>query len=239
MTNPENINGDLIQKVMLINADTGQYIQRIKIIDENGNAIYYKFDRLEVGSEDNYVQINENGELQLIGDSSQWDDLSIELNRGKQGQIDKPDYDFTNLGLLFPQNSTSEIVYAIVQMKHQKKMDTMIYPHIHYIQSSANKPIFDLQYKFYNNGELVPASFTTVKTNDVGGNQGVFTYTSGNLLQIASFPPIAAPTNETVSANFEFKLFRNDNVVSGDVLAKYFDLHYEIDTFGSNEQYEK
>ncbi len=175
----------------------------------------------------------------LIGEATCWDDLSVPLTRDKQGQSSKPDYDFTNLGLLFPQNDTGEIVYLVLQMKHAKKLGSDIKLHIHYIQNSSDKPIFDVEYKFYNNGATVPGSWTTVSTNDTDGDKGVFTYISGDLLQIATFPAIAAPANETVSANFEFKLYRNDNDMNGDVLTKYIDIHYEINTLGSPEEYSK
>ena len=36
-----------------------------------------------------------------------------------------------------------------------------------------------------------------------------------------------------ISALLEFKLYRNDNVVTGDVLGKEFDIHYQKDSIGS------
>ena len=51
------------------------------------------------------------------GNATTWDDFSVPLTRDKQGQSSKPDYDFTNLGLLFPQNDTAEIVYLVMQMQ--------------------------------------------------------------------------------------------------------------------------
>lgn len=171
--------------------------------------------------------------------SSRWDDLSVPATQAKKGSNDKPDFDYTDLGLLFPQNDTSEKVYLTFQMSHKKKFGTAIKLHLHYIQTGANKPVFSAEVRFYNNGALVPAFSATINTSDVGGNQGVFTYTSGSLLQIASFPEIAAPANEGVSANLDVILYRNDNVVTGDVLVKYIDLHYEIDSDGSREVYAK
>lgn len=167
-----------------------------------------------------------------------WDDISVSATQTKVGSNLKPDFDFTNLGLLFPQNDTSEKIYSVFQMSHRKKLGSSIQFHIHYIQSSANKPIFTIQYRFYNNGSLVP-SYSTLNTSDVGGNQGVFSYTSGSMLQIAKFPEITAPANETVSANLDIILYRNDNTVIGDVLVKYIDLHYQIDSDGSRSEYSK
>lgn len=167
----------------------------------------------------------------LKGYHTVWDDLSISLTRTQQGANDLPHFDDTNLGLLFPQNDTTEIAYIIVQMKHSKKLGSAIQPHIHYIQSSVNKPIFKMDYKFYGNGDTVPSEFTTVSTAD--GNKGIFTYSSGSILQIANFPHIEAPASENVSAHFEAKLYRDDNDVTGDVLGKYIDLHIEKDALGS------
>lgn len=166
-----------------------------------------------------------------------WDDFSVPLTRDKQGQSSKPDYDFTNLGLLFPQNDDAEIVYLTFQMSHSKKLGSDIKFHVHYIQDGTTQPTFKIDYKFYNNGSTVPASWTTVSTAD--GSKGVFTYTSGDMLQIATFPAISAPTDENVSANLDLKFYRDDNDVTGDVLAKYIDFHYERDSFGSDEEFTK
>jgi len=57
----------------------------------------------------------------MPGDSDiVWDDLRFPLTRDKQGQSDKPDFDFAGLGLLFPQNNNTEIVYLIAQFPHVK-----------------------------------------------------------------------------------------------------------------------
>jgi hypothetical protein len=175
--------------------------------------------------------------LVLQGTYTTWDDFSVPLTRDKQGQNEKPDYDFTNLGLLFPQNTASEIVYLVLQMPHRKRLGSSIQLHVHYIQSNATQPTFKADYKFYNNGAAVPGSFTTVSTAD--GNKGIFTYSSGSIMQIASFPPIVAPDSETVSANLDVKFYRDDNDLTGDCLAKYLDFHYEIDSFGSAGEFTK
>lgn len=181
-------------------------------------------------------ELKKHGDTLYLPDTV-WDDLSLELNASRQGALSKPDYDYTNLGLLFPQNDTAEIAYATRQMPHAKKLDSDIYVHVHYIQDEATQPIFKIDYKFYNNNSAPPGSWTTLSTAD--GSQGIFTYTSGSLLQIATFPAITPPSPESVSANLDVKLYRDDNVVTGDVLTKYVDIHIEIDTFGSAGQYNK
>lgn len=51
---------------------------------------------------------------QLAG--TRWTDESFPATRQRQGATQKPDFDYTNMGLLFPQNDTDEIVYIIDQM---------------------------------------------------------------------------------------------------------------------------
>lgn len=177
---------------------------------------------------------------EVIMTDTSWDDLSVELSAGSRGALSVPNYDATNLGLLFPQNDASEIAFATIQMKHRKKLGSAIKLHVHYIQSEATQPTFKIDYKFYNNNEVVPGSWTTISTGTgTGADKGIFTWSSGDLLQIATFPDVAAPTGETVSANLDIKLYREDNDLTGDVLAKYVDLHFEIDSLGSDAEYSK
>ena len=176
----------------------------------------------------NYTQTDN---IKLI--NGNWDDLRFPATTIRQGATTKPDFDTTNLGLLFPQNNTGEIAYIIGQFPHAMQVGSDIRPHIHFIQDSALEPIFKMEYRWYKNGDTPPA-FTTLTSG-----AGVFTYTSGDMLQIASFPMIDGSLIDTVSSILDVKLYRDDNIVSGDVLVKEFDIHYQIDTFGSRQEFVK
>jgi len=194
---------------------------------------------LRVGdvSSGNYMNVLSDGTIRLYGDARTWTDFSVPLTRDKQGQSSKPDYDFTNLGLLFPQNNEAEEIYLNLQMLHQKALQTSINIHVHYIQSVSDQPIFELQYKFYNVDAAVPGSWTTVDTHLI---KGKYAYTSGSILQKGIFPSIAAPANETLSANIDIKLYRQTgDGVAGDILTKYIDIHFQIDSLGSAQEYIK
>ncbi len=194
---------------------------------------------LKVGdiSNGNYMQVLADGTIRLEGDARTWTDFSVPLTRDKQGQASKPDYDFTNLGLLFPQNNETEEIYLNLQMLHQKALGLSIEMHVHYIQSAAEQPIFELQYKFYNNGGDVPGSWTTI---DTSANKGRYTWTTNDMMQKGNFPTIAAPANEIVSANLDVKLYRQTgDGLAGDVLTKYVDFHFQIDSLGSAQEYLK
>ena len=165
-----------------------------------------------------------------------FDDLTFSATRTKQGANNLPNYDYTNLGLLFPQNDTDEKVYVSEQFRHRKVASSPIYLHLHYIQDEAQIPVFKVDYRFTANG-ATPGTFTTMSTADAGGP--VFEYTSGSILQILPFPVTAGvDTNSAaVSTIFDFVFYRDDNTVSGDVLVKSFDLHYAMDRLGSDELY--
>jgi len=172
---------------------------------------------------------------------NRWTDLSVAATRVRVGALNKPDFDYTELGLLFPQNDTSEKVYMTMQMDHRKALGTPIHFHIHYVQTGATPPTFVCQYRFYNNGDAVPGAWTTLSTADVadGATKAAIPYVSGDMLQIGAFAYIDPPANENVSANFDVIVWRDDNDVTGDVLVKYFDSHYEIDTDGSMTEFSK
>jgi hypothetical protein len=164
-----------------------------------------------------------------------WDDWKFPFTRTRQGALNKPDFDYTNIGLLFPNGDASEIVYATEITSHKFRSGAGLswHPHIHYIQDEAEIPTFKLDYRQYNLGEAVP-SFTTIATT----GETIFTYVSGAIHQILVFPSIPAATS--LAAIFDWKLYRDDTDVTGDVLAKEFDIHVQFDApLGSGQEFLK
>lgn len=167
---------------------------------------------------------------------SRWTDKSFPATSTRQGALSKPDFDYTNLGLLFPQNDPSEKIYILDQMIHNKKLGTALRLHIHFVQNSALLPNFKCDYRFYKNGDVIP-SFATIQTDDGAGP--VFTYTSGSIVQLVRFPDIPAPIDEPISSILDMIIYRDDNIITGDVLVKYIDYHFQVDTDGSREEFVK
>lgn len=162
------------------------------------------------------------------------DDLKFPVTRERLGALSKPDFDYTNIGLLFPQNDPTEILYMIGQLPHTSAehprsylAESDLYPHVHFDQTSSAVPVFKLAYKWYNNGEAIPAGFTTITTSSL-----LFPYTSGTLAQKAIFPAISG-AGKKVSSILKMKLWREDNVVAGDVLVTEFDIHYRSFCLGT------
>ena len=169
------------------------------------------------------------------GDNVGWEDLKAPATTIRQGNTTKPDFDPTNIGLLFPQDDPTEIAYIIKQFPHARKNGSNIRPHVHWIQESADEAVWKMDYRWYKNGDSVPATWTTLTCDSP-----VFTYTSGTMLQICAFPEIDGSAIDEVSSIIDIRLYRDDDVVSGDVLLKEFDIHYQIDqTLGSRQEFIK
>jgi hypothetical protein len=111
------------------------------------------------------------------------------------------------------------------------------------MQSSADIPNWLLVYRYYDNGETPPA-WTEVKYTG-----HAFEYTSGTIMQLTEFGDITPSTLTGVSSIIDFKLYRdtsNDSTLfdgadplTGNALAKEFDIHYQRDMLGSRTEYIK
>jgi len=205
----------------------------VNVADTMGYTLQTEIDALELdvsAIESDIVDIQ--ADLDLIS-IPRFNDIVFELTPTRQGSNTKPDYDFTNVGLLFPQNLTTEIAYITVQLPHSWLVGSTIYPHIHVVQSADQQAVFKMDYKWYNIGDTVPATWTTYTMGTYAE-----TYTSGSISQILHGIGIDG-TGKTISSILKIKLYRDDNVYTGDILADQFDIHIQVDGFGSQEQYIK
>lgn len=163
-----------------------------------------------------------------------WADMTFTFTQTRVGSNLKPDFDYANIGLLFTQNDTTEQVYIIAQFPHGWKEGSAINPHVHCIQK-ANQPVrFDMAYKWYNVGDPEPTSWT-IHTID----SYTIPYVSGNLSQIVEGSAMIDWTGKKISSLLKIKLYRNDNTYTGDFFAEQFDIHIQLDAFGSIAEYTK
>ena len=141
--------------------------------------------------------------------------------------------------------SVSDYVYTGVQLTHKWLNGSSIGPHIHWFQVSSATPNWVIQYRWQKQGGLKTTTWTSL-----GWNSNAFTYVSGTLNQITSFPAISPPTGYgQVSDIIQVRILRDisnslglfagaeTGPVDQDVLS--FDVHIECDTLGSREQYVK
>lgn len=208
-------------------------------VDHNHNLFYYTKRENNASFSERDVRLNDHdNQLADIYTKIEdyWDDMRFPFTQSKLGVLDKPDFDETNLGLLFPRNDTTEIAFVVAQLPHTYIEGTNLSPHLHWIQANSNTVVWKMAYKWYNNGEAFPAGFTTLTNDNL-----VFPYTSGNLSQISGFPDLDG-TDKKISSIILIKIWRDDDVAAGwgmgdDALGIEFDLHYKSNTYGTEEEF--
>jgi hypothetical protein len=197
---------------------------KVKALDVNNKVVWIKLD----DDHNIYQSINFDDVSQYV--QPHYDDLRFSATTLKQGATSKPDFDYTNIGLLFPQNDTSEAIYIVAQMPHSWKEGTNIFPHVHARLSGSGQPVMKMDYKWYNPSEAtIPSSFTTytLDTNTATWSTGTIS------TMIMNSTPIDG-TGKTASSIIIIKLYRDDNVYSGDLLVDEFDIHYLVDDIGDD-----
>lgn len=180
----------------------------------------------------NYTDLNQG--VWMYGDHITWEDLRVPLTQTRQGALGKPSFDYTNVGYLFPQNDSDEVLYTIIQMPHAWKQGSDVFPHIHWKQSANQTVLFKIDYKWINIDNSVPLEFTTISLDSIR-----IPYTSGDIHQISECSNPISGTGKLISSLLLIKIYRDDNTYTGDVLAWDFDLHYQVNSMGSRLEYIK
>lgn len=201
-----------------------------------GHQVHHIGTRLQDALDGDHADIQMDSLLLKVGHEV-WRGRSFPMRRDKQGMNDKPDYDFSKRGLLFPVNDTTEYIQVLDQMPSDKCLGTIIKLAIFFIQESITIPIFKCDYKFWNNGMVEPVSDILISSED--GDGPIFDYTSGAILQVICFPDIPSPIDEKLTSHFEFDLYRDDNLIPSDVTVKFIAYYYKVDTLGSAEAHIK
>ena len=140
-------------------------------------------------------------------------------------------------------NATNDYVFGNVQLNHDRLNGAVIQPHLHWWQAETNVPNWLLKYRWQKNGSAKVTAWTDLKLDALA-----FTWVSGTLNQISyNAAGITPPTGDGVSDILQFRLTRDttSTVYAGadpytaTVAATSFDVHIEIDTLGSRQEYVK
>jgi len=193
-----------------------------------------------------YMGLEDDGSLVAYGDATCYrDELQSLLIQAKNNPSDKIVVDFVEGTVAWEDNATtSDYALMNVQLNHDRKANSTVYPHVHWIQNQNATPNWLIQYRLQQNG-----SATTTAWTDVPMVSNSFTYVSGNLNQISSTASGISTTGAGVSSILQFRIIRDTSNTSGefagadtytgDADAFNFDVHVEVDMFGSREQFVK
>lgn len=221
--------------------------QRINI-SSSGNTV--------IGDATNHTLIESDGTIMLEGSATAFNDIVVPLFNSRlgndrqavwsqmknDGSGSRGVYTFT----FEDQNSSSdeEEVFFSIQMPHNWKEGTTIYPHVHWAPqaSTAGNVVWGLEYTWVNYDATTPIAFS---------NTTIITATSADVASgdadkhlITGFSSITPSASQNkISSILMCRFFRksadgNDDY-NGNAAVLSFDLHYEIDAVGSHSQYVK
>jgi len=170
-----------------------------------------------------------------------WEDIQRPaLNQKLYRPQGKIDYNYSDGGVNF-QNGCDAQDYVVMtfQLPHGLNVMAELRPHIHWIQTAGTGVVWGMKYRFYNNGETVPTSWTDIPLLVTK----MMPYSSGSMLQIDAFAHILKGVAKHSSAFLDVRLWRDstdaqDNT-NATVLLKQFDFHGLMDTMGSRLEFHK
>lgn len=147
------------------------------------------------------------------------------MNLSKAADANKPDTDSATMTYLVPQNDTTEMAGIFVKLPDDWKAGSAIYLYAEWLQASAKKVYWVINYKVAAPG-LALTNWSTI--GDSTNTQ--YTYGSGTISQLTQIGTIAPIQHNTM---LHLKLYRKDNSLSGDAKLVALVIKYQVDAFGA------
>jgi hypothetical protein len=172
--------------------------------------------------------------------SHRWDDLRVGVTTiNPAGSVAPPTVNETNGTLEFSASATN-IVAVEVQMPHSWAQATPIRPHIHWRKKTqgTGNIMWQLTYEFVNRGTAFTDTPEPLTADTPAGTD------DGTALvhHLTSFGDVAM-TGKTISCMGLITISRlgghDDDTYAGVAQLLEFDIHYQIDAFGSIQQFAK
>jgi hypothetical protein len=194
------------------------------------------------------IQVFDDGTTRLKGDATAWKDMVMDLI-GKKVTVNngRVDYDFDNMAMKFQNNgdinTANDLVGGNLEIDHVFKVgnSTTFKPHIHWFQEVSSGSVINfeltMKWRLQRNNHAKTDTWTTVTLS--AGTNDVFDFTGeadGFYNQITRFPEITVDCS--ISDTFQVKMTRTD-ALAGDMLVYFFDLHGEVDSYGSDNEITK
>lgn len=181
----------------------------------------------------NIVNMSSDSGVRLLGSYLAWDDLMFPFSTGNSGGNPYPAFNADSLYYTFvldTTGATKSIMYFIIQIPHKWKVGTDLHPHVHYKHLTATgTPTFKIKYKWFNIGAsaVTPWKWLTLSTT---------TGTTNNTMQILEDGVMSA-TGKGISSILLCMVYLG--ALPDNVIAYQFDIHYQIDSFGSDNETSK
>lgn len=211
-----------------------------------GTLINQDIDDVYFGDETNNTSFDSAGHQTMNGTATVFkDELQSLLLQLKKNPSDNLVLNVDE-GTLEYKDSATTSDYAVmnVQINHDWKIGSDVFPHLHWFQSQAGVPNWLIQYRWQINGGAKTTSWTNYPLDTQA-----FTYSSDTIMQISYNSGLTPPEGAGLSDILQIRLIRDSNngsteftgndPVAGNVSTVNLDVHYEINSIGSDEEYVK
>jgi len=213
-----------------------------------------EFNTLKVGdvAGGDYAEIDGGGQIRLYGDATQWEDLKVPVLSTKSGGTKDPNFKkaFDNgsgsqgvFTYYFDPNVEEELYFA-VQLPHNWMIGSDIEPHVHWIPEGngavSELVSWGLEYTWADIGGVF-GNTTILYSNTHFPADSAFVDGKHYITGLGSI----SGTGKTFSSMLICRVFRDatgsgetDSYTSDAGLLEV-DFHYQVDSFGTNEEYVK
>lgn len=183
----------------------------------------------------NYSQFEPDGTLRFVGNATVWRDFNFGVGALGVGASAPDLVSIAGTGLrlrAFDGNNITEQVYGSLEMDHDWKEGSTIYPHIHWMPTTANAGDVKWQLEYF----WVPVGGTVTGSTVITATQSS-TGTAWNM-HFLNFPSISGG-GKTIGSQMMVRLFRiptdGADTYPDDAVVVTFGFHVELDTVGSRQ----
>jgi len=174
-----------------------------------------------------------------------WDDLRVTMDKGSSAAV--LDYLSGNSGpqiWYFRNGAGIEAMSFTVQLPHSWKEGTTIYPHLHWTpkETGTGNVEWNYEYTWVNYNSSTPEVFPAITTSVVLSS-GPFTANTHLITPLTSGNAGISASGKKISSILVCRIWRNSSNSNDTYAANagllFLDFHYELDTFGSRDEYAK
>jgi hypothetical protein len=191
-----------------------------------------ELEKVNVGTK--IVTVSPDSAVRLHGDATTWDDLFFPFTLGVSGQAGYPTYVVDSAYYSFVVDTTGPskcIMYFEAQMPHRWKEGTDIDVHLHYKHTTTQgTPTFVVKYRWASIGSVFGA-YSWVRLTTTTG-------TTNNTHQLVSGQHITG-TSKGISSILHIQVYLLSSTGNNTCNAYQMDIHYQIDSMGSNTETSK
>ena len=193
---------------------------------------------IKFGDDTNYSKFDADGTLRMYGTATVFDDSMVPATVFRTGGTALAFVELVD-GIFAHRMDVNDVIHFMVQFPHRMKIDSTIFPHIHIINQAAivgaANVTFTLRYTWANINASFPA--VTPDANVILDLADADALTH-SVKSFAAIVPVAGQGG--FSSILVGSLERvNSGYTANNIFLGGFDIHYEVDSLGTKEEYVK